>query len=259
MFFGFSKLLKISYTLQLRKYIHKYLFNMETAYIRHLDNGDQFEMAFKYSNDDLRINRQFNFNRRLSESIESFTNRVAQNVEKTLNKKNKKRKKEDTADVGTKICVMLLLNNVEVKKDVECKEVLQPGNDITLKVMDKQFKVIVNSPWIVNFALPVSILAGFPTYPAKFETVYTDKNISKFIWSKSIDEKNWLIIGHDFMYTPSNDDINNYLKLSCIPKNEQFEGPTVECLSVCRVEASPGQCPFETRHLFTELRTTENE
>ncbi|CAG9858960.1 unnamed protein product [Phyllotreta striolata] len=260
MFLKCRKLLKISCISNFKKYIHKYIFNMEKAYLRHLEGGDQFELALKYSNEALKINRQFNFNRRLSESIESFTSRVATNVEKMMVKKTKKRKKEETSDkVAPKIDVVVLLNDAEVSKDAQCKDIFQSGNDVTLKIMDKQFKIIVNSPWIVTLSLPVSILAGFPTYPSKFESVYTNKDLSQFVWSKSKDEKNWSIVGQDYIFSPSNEDINSYIKLTCTPKNEAFEGPTVECISVCRVEANPGLCPFEVRHQFTNKRAKENE
>ncbi|XP_072378791.1 2',5'-phosphodiesterase 12 [Diabrotica undecimpunctata] len=259
MFFKCNRLTKVDSKLSFYRLIHKYIFNMEKAYLRHLDSGDQFELALKYSNDEIKVNRQFNFSRKLTESVESFTSRVATNVEKVINKKVKRRKNLDGEQSEKKIDVSLLLNKVEVSKDVTCENIFQPGNNITLKVMDKEYDVIVNSPWVDNLSLPMSMLAGFPTYPSKFEVVFTNKEISEFIWSKSVDEKNWTIVGNDYIYEPSNEDINHYLKLTCKPKNEQFEGPTVECVSVCKVEANPGQCPFELRHQFTKQRTKENE
>ncbi|XP_056632626.1 2',5'-phosphodiesterase 12 isoform X1 [Diorhabda sublineata] len=257
MFRFFSKSPKIFCTFQVNRFIHKYIFNMEKAYLRHVENGSQFELTLKFSNPELRVDRLFNFNRKLEENIDTFSSRVASNIEKIVKKKNKK--KSDAGEVGINIDVMVLLNNSEVSKDKTCEEIFQADNDIVLKIMGKEYKVIVNSPWVDKLSLPISILAGFPTYPTKFETVFTDKLLSQFTWSKSVDEKNWTIVGNDYIYQPQNEDINNYLKLTCIPKNEKFEGPVVECVSICRVEANPGKCPFETRHLFTQKRTKENE
>ncbi|CAH2066567.1 unnamed protein product, partial [Iphiclides podalirius] len=44
------------------------------------------------------------------------------------------------------------------------------------------------------------------------------------------------------------------LKLECIPVNDVTVGPTVETISKGQVEAGPGPCPFETRHLFTSSK-----
>lgn len=39
--------------------------------------------------------------------------------------------------------------------------------------------------------------------------------------------------------------------------NETLVGPAVEVVSKKVVEAGPGQCPFETRHIFTTERLSE--
>ncbi|CAH0546185.1 unnamed protein product [Brassicogethes aeneus] len=158
---------------------------MENAYFREIKDKDQFQLTFQYVNTDLKVDRQFNFCRNLNEKVESLLNRVTTNVEKVVNKKNKKRKTESESD-SKKILVSLLDNNKEVNKESLCYE--------------------------------------------------------------------------GFTYTPTNNDIDYYLKVACTPKNETFdEGPTLEAHSTCKVEAGPGNCPFETRHLFTNNRLQGNE
>ncbi|XP_046829333.1 2',5'-phosphodiesterase 12 isoform X2 [Vespa crabro] len=48
------------------------------------------------------------------------------------------------------------------------------------------------------------------------------------------------------------------LKLNCIPQNETHSGPSVEVESKNIIEAGPGHCPFDTRHMFTKSKLTGN-
>ncbi|CAH1175936.1 unnamed protein product [Phaedon cochleariae] len=259
MLFRFLKLPKL---LLGQKFIHKYIFNMEKAYLRYLgEDSNQFEFSFKYKNEDLKIDRQFNFCRKLSENVEVFLSRVTTNVGKIVNKKSKKKmKKENNIQLDQTVTALLYLGDKELEKTKLCSDVFQIGNhNIVFKLLDRNYEVIINSPWVDSMSLPMSILANFPTYPSKFDTVFTDKELSEFTWSKSVDDTTWTHVGKGFIYIPTNEDINHYLKLSCVPKNENSEGPTAEAVSVCKVDASPGQCPFETRHNFTRERARDNE
>lgn len=241
------------------KNLHTYAFKMDKAYLRHAMDNDTFQLTFQYVNPDLKVNRQFNFCRQLAEPVRSFLERVNANVEKIVLKRNKKKKTNpDDSELPT-INASLVLNNAEVNGDIRCKDVFNPDNHVILKVLNHEYSVIVNSPWIENLTLPNSILANFPVYPSKFEAVYTDKKLSEFIWFKSKDKKEWFQTGKGFVYIPSNEDINQYLKLNCIPKNEHNEGPLVEIVSEVKAQASPGECPFDLRHEYTKQRATGKE
>lgn len=258
-----QQLVKVSRAFTFTRSIHQYLFKMDKAYLRHLNETERFEMTFRYVDPELRIDRQFNFNRSLSENVDMFLTRVATNFEKILNKKNKKKKKNsDTKEEiieEKKPDVCLFIDGNAVAKDTVCGDIFLPEKHIVLKVESKNFDVIVNSPWIESISLPNSMLATFPVYPSKFETVFTEKQLSKFMWSKSKDQKTWTDLGNDYIFVPSNDEIDHYLKLSCTPKNTLYEGPCTETKSECKVEASPGICPFDTRHEFTKTRATGDE
>lgn len=247
-----------------QKYIHQYLFKMDKAYLRRWNETEQFEIAFKYVDPELRINRQFNFNRRLSETVDAFLTRVATNFEKVMAKKNKKRKVkaqaigEDTVEEKkTEVC--LFVDSNEVDRHTVCNDVFVANKNIILQIESKKFEIVFNSPWIEAVSLPSSMLATFPVYPSKFETFFTEKELSTFIWSKSVDKKTWTNIAGDYICIPSNEEIGQYLKLSCTPKNSSYEGPCTEVISESKVEASPGKCPFEIRHEFTKQRATGNE
>lgn len=236
---------------------------MDKAYLRRLTESEQFNFAFRYVDPDLKLDRQFNFNRRLSEDVDAFLLRVATNFEKVAAKKMKlKKKKNEKTEEDTeekKIEVSLFVDNNEIARNSICSEVFLPGKHIVLKLESKSFKIVVNSPWIDAISLPSSMLATFPVYPSKFESVFTEKELSTFVWTKSKDKKTWTDVGNGFIFTPSNDEIDHYLKLSCTPKNSSNEGPCTETISECKVEASPGKCPFDTRHEFTKERASGNE
>lgn len=263
------KIFNVIRTSVAQKFVHQYLLKMDKAYLRRVNESEQFEIAFKYVDSELRINRQFNFNRRLSETVESFLSRVGTNVEKVVSKKSRKKKKKNNIKEeelvteesveDKKTDVSLFVDNREVARDTICSDVFLPGKNIVLKLDSVNYEVIVNSPWIETISLPSSMLATFPVSPSKFETMFTEKELSTFNWSKSADKKNWTDISNDFICIPSNEEIGHHLKLSCTPRNSSFEGPCIESISECTVEASPGRCPFDNRHEFTKERATGNE
>lgn len=254
----FYKVLQQFNSITQRVQLHKYVCKMDKAYLRHKTENEteHFEFTFRYTNPDLKVDRLFNFCRRLSEPVSSFLERVNANVEKVLNKKKKKKSNDE---VLLSISAKLLINNKQVNEEIPCSEVFGTDNDLTLKVLEKEFKIIINSPWIQAITLPKSILANFPVYPSKFETVYTNKKLSSFTWYKSTNKRTWDETGSGFMYTPKNEDINYFLKLLCIPKNETKEGPTIEVVSEVCVQASPGECPFDLRHEFTKEKASGKE
>lgn len=230
---------------------------MDKAYFREMKESDQFQLTFQYTNSDLKVDRQFNFCRKLNESAQSLLTRVTTNVEKAVNKKNKKKK--GAPDDGQKLYVSLLLNNEPVEMDTICSEIFKPENEVTLNLIDRKYCVLINTPWVENIALPSAILSNFPVYLNKFEAMHTDQDLSSFIWLKSKDKTNWTQVGEGYFYTPTNEDIGHYLKLQCTPKNQTKEGPMVETESTCIVEAGPGICQFETRHAFTTNKLTGKE
>ncbi|XP_060536168.1 2',5'-phosphodiesterase 12 [Cylas formicarius] len=234
----------------IKRNIHRYIYKMNKAYLRRINEIDQFQLSFEYSKELGNVKRSFNFSRSLSENVESLLNRISTNVSKKLYKKRNKKSETSSEIVETS----LLVNSEEISSSSICKDVFVPENNIILSINGKSYQVLINSPWIESLSLPNSLLATFPVYPSKFETVFTDISLSQYVWSKSKDKIHWLEVACSYIYIPKNEDIDNYLKLSCTPVKNNFEGPAVEIVSNCKVEASPGHCPFERRHRFTKTR-----
>lgn len=123
------------------------------------------------------------------------------------------------------------------------------------------FLVKRNAPYIINILLPSSILVNFPTYPSKFESLYTDKKRSIFNWYRNDAINNkpnlWTHVGKEYLYVPTVSDIGCNLKVSCEPWNESDSGCITEVESKGVVEAGPGQCPFDIRHKFTQHKLSD--
>lgn len=240
-----------------KRSLHKYNPIMNRAYLRHLAEESRFKLTFQFVESSAKVNRQFNFCRQLSEPISDFTSRASINIAKIFAKKNKQ-------EPCPSVEVVVKVDGVVAPQDALCGDVFNSNStskNVTLHIRDQEFQVLINSPWVNSLVLPSSILANFPVYPLKFETVYTDPDLSEFIWSKCINanKNSWTELAAGFVYTPTNEDIGSYLKVSCLPKNKDLVGLAAESVSVNSVQAGPGTCPFETRHKFTEKRCEGKE
>lgn len=139
------------------------------------------------------------------------------------------------------------------------KDFEERSGDFQLQVLESQYTILYNHPCINTILLPSSILAGFYVYPSKLELQYADKSESEFTWfkgkipeSKKEEQIEWHEIGNGFTYLVSADDIGHKLKVECTPKSLGKSGVTESAISKNVVEAGPGVCSFEERHLFTE-------
>lgn len=170
---------------------HKILYKMNNAYFRYNEEENQLSINFRYQNPEFKIDRDFNFCRNPSENIDLCLERMKNNLEKEFSKKSKKKNKKKDANeelfplpTPPEISVKLLkagnalsnLTFLELFKDLEVKEA------ILLKVIDNDFQIAFNQPWVVSVTLPSSILAGFVVYPNKIEIQFGDKKSSKGVW-----------------------------------------------------------------------------
>jgi 2',5'-phosphodiesterase len=145
-----------------------------------------------------------------------------------------------------------------------------------LQIGDVKYKVERNPPAFTELLLPRYIMAGFPVCP-KLSLEFGDPAGSLFRWykeskpgaaesedsgpsslSRSSPPSAWTEAGvEERVYTPSNADVGLRLKLHCTPGNGQRFGPSRELESVCPVEAGPGTCTFDHRHLYTKKVTED--
>lgn len=152
-------------------------------------------------------------------------------------------------------------NGVITKKSFsDLLDQLTSNSELQLRLLEETYPIRFNWPWINTLTLPTSILAGFYVYPAKIEMDNADQKASELIWyrgmmpaSKREEQIVWEEVGRGFTYLVQHEDIGYKLRLSASPKSTDGSkvGPTVESIGKNDVQAGPGNCPFETRHLFT--------
>uniref|UniRef100_A0A1B6L0R0 2',5'-phosphodiesterase 12 n=1 Tax=Graphocephala atropunctata TaxID=36148 RepID=A0A1B6L0R0_9HEMI len=267
------------------RFIHKNKLNMsgsKTAYFHIVNGSDKFKVSFQYINESVNVNRQFNFERRSLETIHCFLSRVSVNLEKAVAiklKKKLKKERNDQEKPSAEVVVKLFCDKNTVPDSDLCKDVFfsnkYPPGSLKLSMMGIDYNVAINSPWIDLMTLPTSVMVGFPVYTNCFETRFTEKSASSFIWMKSKNKgpdkvpstaqtssrnkeelDSWPVVGESFIYIPTVGDIGHKLRLECTPKNSTAVGPSVLCESDTVVEAGPGHCPFENRHVYTSQRTS---
>lgn len=128
---------------------------------------------------------------------------------------------------------------------------------LTLKIDNQTFSVAFNHPFIDLITLPTSLLAGCYVYPTKLEIQCHKKEDTLIEWFRDTsDGEEWTKLADGNLYLMSINDIGHKLKIVCTPKNGPLIGPSVECISKCSVEAGPGLCPFQLRHMFTPKKLT---
>lgn len=253
---------------------------MNIAYFKAID--DRCNITFRYINKDLKVDRVFNFSRDLNEKVDVCLERIKTNVEKELNKKSKQavkaKKKQKSTDeieeVGSTSQIanpelnrptieVALLKNDDQIRDVAFRQILAAESfqteNFILKVIEDCYEVVFNCPWVNEIKLPTSILANYYVYPAKLDLQFTSKNECEFTWYRGLPKANeehilWEKVGTGFTYQATPLDIGHRLKLVCLPRNSERDGPVAEAISKCEVQADPGRCPFDWRHEFTSNR-----
>ncbi|KAJ6649851.1 2',5'-phosphodiesterase 12, partial [Pseudolycoriella hygida] len=153
-----------------------------------------------------------------------------------------------------------LVRNGDLVKDFNLMELSSISNDLELFISDEPVAVAYNLPWISSITLPTSILATCYVYPSKIEMQCSNPAETTYVWykgkpnekEKNDDAISWTEISHKSPYLVEASDIGYKLKLVCTPRNGSKTGPTADCVSTCTVEAGPGVCLFEQRHLYTQ-------
>lgn len=236
---------------------------MNEAFLRHEKETDTFDISFRFINTERKVDRQFNFSRKIHSTVENFLSRIDNSIGKALNAKvkHKKNAKDSLPENALQECkAALMLNGSPVDGDVLCETLFNDESNLSLNISGIEYAIKYNAPWVSNIALAKCILAGFPTYPTKFESFNTSQAESEFTWfrnTKSIPKADeWEEVSKGFLYTPEVPDIGCILKLQCLPQKDGQTGPVIEVKSSSTVEAGPGRCPFETRHLFTSNKLT---
>ncbi|XP_066594023.1 2',5'-phosphodiesterase 12-like isoform X2 [Prorops nasuta] len=234
---------------------------MNEAVIRSENNSEDFTFSFRYVNPDLNVDKTFNLSRKNTETLDNFRQRITLKLTSVLDKKCKTKNKRFKNKEGVEKLeyklnnddVVLLKDGTKLDGNALCKNIFEDVTNLKLLIQGSEYYIKKNVPAINNIALPKTILADLPVYPSKLEAINVDKNKSIFSWyRKDLNHSShWEKIAEGFFYTPNKSDIGYLLKINCLPKNDIDSGLEVEIESKSTVEAGPGICPFENRHIFT--------
>ncbi|NXL55241.1 PDE12 phosphodiesterase, partial [Chordeiles acutipennis] len=191
--------------------------------------------------------------------------RIATNAAKGQAKAAKKSKKaraeggpgEEAAAAAAVPAVRLFSRDGEaVAEEVPNAVAWQDG--AVLQIGEAQYRVERNPPALTELRLPRSLLAGFPVCP-KVSAEFAAPQHCLFRWYREqrpadpADGPAWVEAeAAERVFTPSNALVGLRLKLRCTPGDgAQRYGPPREVESSGPVEAGPGACTFDSRHLYT--------
>lgn len=256
--------------------------SLSNVYVRNVPEEDRIQINLSYTLNEK--TKEFNMNRSKTEQLSETLNRLSQNLIKWIEKyvkikifliasvqsyhkciifhlKRTAKKKKKTEESQNLAEVNVSLSNAENVIDTTMNTGDAWSQDNILKINDEKFKVEVNLPSIKAVNISDSILSGFPVL-FQVESEFTDLKLSEFIWFKEIkeeEEKNgkkilkthWKEISRGKECIPGNDDVGSRIKCTIIPKNCEKPGIEKSSESKCIVNAGPGLCPFEERHLYT--------
>lgn len=131
-----------------------------------------------------------------------------------------------------------------------------------LHVGEARYRVERNPPAVTELRLPRSLLAGFPVCP-KVSAEFAAPRHCVFRWYRQRrpadgedggGDAAWVeeAAGTERVFTPCNALVGLRLKLRCTPGDgERRYGQPCEVESSGPVEAGPGACTFDSRHLYT--------
>ncbi|KAH8302544.1 hypothetical protein KR044_008133 [Drosophila immigrans] len=241
---------------------------MDKVYLRNARDTEELHITFRYANEALKVDRDFNFCRRMDECIDEALIRIRNNIEKEANKRNKKKSKkgapdeelapQTTASPGEIVVGIHRKGSVDSIAGITFNELLSDQTQkLQLRVMDKSLDILLNQPWIAGLQLPSSIMAGYLVYPLKLQLQFATRQHSIAQWYKTLKptstKAEWTPCSEKLIYQVTEEDIDYFLKLVVTPGNEQgIFGPPVEYVTTSPVQAGPRQCPYETRQQYTK-------
>lgn len=267
---------------------------MDLLSVINVPEDDKLKITFDYSYNDL-PSRSFNLIRQKDEPLGQSLFRLRANISKYISKKNKKKRRklkktnanEDAQeksdlDDEEEIEISVWRENIKVLESISNVEAWVTGSSLCIDSCS--YNIIVNIPTITKLSIPTNLMVGFPVY-LQIEYLFTDVTQCNFSWYKDIkascsddqqsDSNNgkvrdreesvaWQKLSSsnnicDVVYTPSIDDLGHRLKIVCVPRDTErgINGKEILAQSTAVVDPGPGQCPFQTRHLYTKDLTED--
>jgi len=219
---------------------------LSSVILRHHQGAERFQFSIKIKS------RTFNFDRLVTESTAAFLERVKSNIGKKI--KNFASETSITLMIGSKEYSSTSTDPFPVS------EILAGGNPVVFRMGEEEVGVELNPPEVTSMKFLKQCLVGFPLLPLRMEgSPNFNVSSSEFIWESRTGEDDedaggvkgrkvrvrkpskeiWTRRnpGRNLVFTPTESDINSYLRFTCFPSNGERIGLplTVELpQKVCR-------------------------
>ncbi|KAJ8259889.1 hypothetical protein GJAV_G00174600 [Gymnothorax javanicus] len=195
-----------------------------------------------------------------TEELGKVLSRISNNAIKSQGKARKSRKNKTEHTEVVEPVVRLFYNGDFVAENALNADAWQDG--AVLHVGDTKYRVERNPPNFTVAELPRSVMAGFPVCP-KLAIEFGELKCCIFKWYRESapnsgnEEDSWDEAGDDRVFMPSNADVGFKLKLKCVPGDGTKCGLGQELVTAA-VEAGPGTCTFDNRHMYTSKVTDDS-
>ncbi|KAG2470443.1 PDE12 phosphodiesterase, partial [Polypterus senegalus] len=227
---------------------------MERAVVRCVPSEPKLTISFTLDGSQRQMQRD------QTEQLGRVLARIATNATKGKSKAKKSKKNRCEQTAATETVVGLYYKDEAVAEDAFNSEAWLDGS--VLHVGERRYRVERNPPTFITVELPASLLAGFPVCP-KVELEFGQLEHCAFQWFKEVrpnagvegPEDCWVEAGNERVFIPRNLDIGLHIKLKCTPGSGDRYGVSRELLSAGPVQAGPGVCTFDQRHVYTSRLT----
>jgi len=231
--------------------------------VKHFTGDERFTFSFQLKIADMKIDKQFNLNRDLSEQTGGFLDRLANNVNKAA--KNKK------ALVSDKLEVIFIQDN-KVISDSEYKTIQDFlfMSNLEMKIHELTYKVIVNPPLVRDFKMSALVMTEQMIYPHLLKVDFADETKTRVEWfvSQKLDENsliqptkkakcdfeeklNWTRVHEGLYYLPPVSSINCLLKCEVTPYQGTIAGESFTNIVPSPITVGPGVTPTHKRQVWT--------
>lgn len=240
--------------------------NNKFAYFREFTRSNQFELLFDI---DTKVpslgvfKEEIKAVRATDDTVSSLLQHIQNKILKILKDKYVEKEDKEQFCKNFKIPISLTKGKRCFEENMGLKAFCNHLKDefTIFEIFDQQYIVLPNAPLIKQVKLPPIMYTNSCIQPSKYSTLFTEKDLSMFIWYKSKDKVKWIKVGKEFGYTTKDEDVGYYLKVLCKPVNHKgVHGPSVEAVSDSVVEIMEDlpSCPFEIRHQYTKEKLTDN-
>ena len=152
----------------------------EKVIVRRREEESRFTFSFHLKITDLKIDKQFNLSREVTEATSAFIERLSSNIVKA-NKKNKGQGEE-------RIVPKFTLTDDEVVVTGETHKTVADflfTRGLCMTIDNTKFLVVVNPPLVTELKMSEVVVAGLLIYPHKLEVEFADRGATEVEWFTS--------------------------------------------------------------------------